>query len=92
MYGSNDRLLSQNGVFTWTCGHDVESCAVNLSKLDKVPDSLNGSVSLLKIRVPEMERSKVLAGLNLMSINHLTLLPDLTGASLHSNTLLDIDS
>jgi hypothetical protein len=76
----NARVISQNGLFTFTrSGKSIE---------DLVEDRMHGSgeAVIKKVILPNEEREQALAGLELMNINHLTLFPDLHGASIYSNT------
>ncbi|MES9896787.1 MAG: FRG domain-containing protein, partial [Candidatus Thiodiazotropha endolucinida] len=81
----NQRLVNQAGLFT-------------RSPDDKtIPESLveaydgKGGVSLLKIIIPNRERDKCMKTLERMNINHLTLFPDIYGASVHCNHALKIN-
>ena len=76
----NTRLVSQGGLFTR--GPD----AVNID--DWVRKNFAGVtdwVRILKITVPNDERLVALRSLNRMNINHLSLFPDLIGASVFTN-------
>lgn len=81
----NARLVSQRGLFV------------------RVPDSMtledwveenfkdeNRFCVLIKILIPNREREKILISLNRKNINHLSLFPDLYGASKYCNTALKI--
>jgi len=46
-------------------------------------------VLLEKIEFPDSIKDEALAALDMMNINHLSLFPDLDGAAMHSNYLLD---
>lgn len=81
----NARLVSQRGVFLRVpTPHTVEE-VVSASFRGE-----NQKMALLKIRIPNKERTICLRALNRMNINHLSLFPDLGGASLYSNTDLHI--
>ena len=82
----NARVISQNGLFTYSeSGKSIE---------ELVRDKCSGSSEPIvrKIILPNEERESALAGLELMNINHLTLFPDLHGASIYSNTKLYTDA
>jgi hypothetical protein len=82
----NARLVSQRGLFTRAPdGMTVE---------DWVSLHFRGSSEriLIKIVFPDKEREKCLRFLNRMNINHLSLFPDLYGASKYSNYCLEINS
>jgi len=82
----NARVISQNGLFTYSeSGKSIEELVK-----DKCA-GLNEAV-VKKIILPNDERENALAGLELMNINHLTLFPDLHGASIYSNTKLYTDA
>jgi hypothetical protein len=83
----NTRLVSQRGLFT------------------RAPDGMNVDdwvrqhfagvtdyVRILKLTVPNADRKIALRTLNRMNINHLSLFPDLVGASMFANVDLLIDS
>jgi hypothetical protein len=46
---------------------------------------------LLRIELPESDRTRCLSALDRMNINHLSLFPDLTGASRATNLRTEID-
>jgi hypothetical protein len=76
----NARVISQNGLFTYTrSGRPIEELVA-----EKFPGATEAVVR--KIILPNDEREPAIAGLELMNINHLTLFPDLHGASIYSNT------
>lgn len=79
--GDNPRLLNQRGVFTYqTSIEPIE----RIIKSSPVPPKQ----VLLKIVIPKEIRHKVLTFLNNMNINHLSLFPDLEGASKYCNEKL----
>ena len=82
----NNRLVSQGGLFTRAPdGVDVESW---------VRTNFKGETEfyrLMKFIIPKSERNICLRSLNRMNINHLSLFPDLYGASNYCNTDLLID-
>ena len=81
----NDRLVSQSGLFT--------KVGLGISIDDWIKSGFEGNTKnayLIKIIVPENGRLECLRTLNKMNINHLTLFPDLFGASGHSNKKLEI--
>ncbi len=83
----NSRLVSQGGLFTR---------APDASTIEEwVSDNFVGDVGvwrLLKITLPSADRSVALQTLNRMNINHLSLFPDLYGASKFTNLDLLIDN
>ena len=85
MSNDNARLVNQSGLFTrQPDGIDIESW---------VKTKFQGEITSMvyvKILIPDSERTVCLQSLNRMNINHLTLFPDLYGASKHCNTILDI--
>ena len=83
----NPRLVNQGGLFTRSpFGVDIEKWIMdNLTVADK-------RVRMWKLRLPELEREVALKSVNRMNINHLSLFPDLYGASLYSNLSLEIDN
>lgn len=76
----NTRLVSQGGLFTRTPdGIDLESwIKINFKNYKK-------HTVMFKITLPEKERTICLRSLNRMNINHLSLFPDLYGASKFTN-------
>ncbi|OAS20461.1 FRG domain-containing protein [Paenibacillus oryzisoli] len=81
----NPRLVNQSGLFTYgPLEIDLETLVKGYFKGE------NSHTKLIKIIIPESERSTILKGLNRMNINHSTLFPDLTGASLFSNMSLSV--
>jgi hypothetical protein len=81
----NPRLVSQGGLFTRSPqGIDLESWVRQNCKGDKF-------ARLFKITIPETDRQICLRSLNRMNINHLSLFPDLYGASRYCNLDLIID-
>ncbi|WP_171653132.1 FRG domain-containing protein [Paenibacillus foliorum] len=76
----NQRLVNQSGLFTLgPISVDLKSWICNNFKND------TRRQRLMKIKVPDEQREMFLKALNRMNINHLTLFPDLTGASLYCN-------
>lgn len=82
----NPRLINQSALFTRAPdGIDLESwVAANITPTDPY-------LRLVKITVPDTDRSLALRLLNRMNINHLTLFPDLYGAAKFVNLDLMID-
>lgn len=81
----NPRLVSQGGLFTRApIGTPIEQW---------VARAFEGSSSpvLVKIEIPNRERSDCLRSLSRMNINHLSLFPDLSGASRSTNLRLELD-
>ena len=86
MSDDNARLVNQSGLFTrQPDGVDVETWIKRNFK-----DELKNMI-YFKVLIPDSERTICLQSLNRMNINHLTLFPDLYGASKHCNTNLEID-
>jgi hypothetical protein len=86
MSDENARLVSQGGLFTRSpSGVDIESWVRNNF------EGLKRAV-LLKITVPNKGRVDFLRSLNRMNINHLSLFPDLYGASKFCNYALNIEA
>lgn len=80
----NARLVSQGGLFTRAPdGQDLESWVKANFQGEK-------RYILIKITVPDKDREFCLRSLNRMNINHLSLFPDLYGASKHSNLSAEI--
>jgi hypothetical protein len=80
----NARLVNQNGLFTrGPDGKDLEAWIV-----DNFPDDTMRR--LIKLTIPEADRTVALRSLNRMNINHLSLFPDLFGASKFANLDLRI--
>jgi hypothetical protein len=84
MSDENQRLVSQDGLFTRSpIGVPIEQW---------VAREFEGSSSaiLLRIEIPDTDRLPCLRTLNRMNINHLSLFPDLTGASRATNLKLEL--
>ncbi len=81
----NSRLVSQRGLLTYT--HP----GTDLMDLIKQKSTQSTRGVLIEIRVPKSEREHALINLNRMNINHLSLFPDLYGASKFCNMHLVID-
>lgn len=81
----NARLVSQAGLFTRApLGVTVDGWV----ELNHTGETI---APLLKLIIPEKERTECLRTLHKMNINHITLFPDLYGASQHCNKALRID-
>ena len=81
----NARLVNQNSLFSrCTAGKPLDAWVAE----KYAGDTKNGF--MLKILIPNNDREECLRTLNKMNINHLTLFPDLYGASCFTNTLEDI--
>jgi hypothetical protein len=86
MSDENPRLVSQGGIFTRTpIGVPVEQW------VERAFEGLSASV-LLRIEIPGADRLSCLRALNRMNINHLSLFPDLSGASRSTNLKLEFES
>lgn len=89
----NARLVSQGGLFTrGPDGIDVEQWMRESFKDNKDKKETDQDLVLAKILIPDKDREEFLRFLNRMNINHLSLFPDLTGASEFCNLKLQIDS
>jgi hypothetical protein len=81
----NQRLVNQSGLFT--------RFTYKKSLRDWIQDNLHPAIGdhvLIKFRIPDKDRIRCLQNLNRMNINHLSLFPDLYGASMHSNLSSEI--
>ena len=77
----NARLVNQQGLFV--------RCPPGITLEDACRATFAGAkdhASLIQFRIPNKDRTDCLRFLNRMNINHLTLFPDLLGASTHCNT------
>jgi hypothetical protein len=86
MSDENQRLVSQSGLFTK---------APILVPVDLwVPKAFEGAQAavLLRIKIPDSGRLGCLRTLDRMNINHLSLFPDLAGASRSTNLKLELGS
>ncbi len=82
----NPHLVNQAGLFSRTpSGVDIETWVKDNFKHD------NKKIRLWKIMLPEAKREVALKSLNRMNINHLSLFPDIYGASSYVNLDLEID-
>jgi hypothetical protein len=91
MSDENPRLVSQGGIFTRTpIGTSIEQW-VERTFADSADSADSSDAVLLKIEIPNGNRLPCLSALNRMNINHLSLFPDLSGASRSTNLKLEID-
>jgi hypothetical protein len=82
----NQRLVSQGGLFTRApIGTTLEEW------VQRNFDGDSDDYTLMKLLIPNREREEGLRMLNRMNINHLTLFPDLYGASKYCNLFGEID-
>jgi hypothetical protein len=84
MSDENQRLVSQGGCFTRApIGTPIEHW---------VSKAFEGAreTALIRIELPNADRLNCLQALNRMNINHLSLFPDLSGASRSTNLRLEI--
>jgi hypothetical protein len=82
----NQRLVSQSGLFTRApIGTPIEQWIAKAFESSPKP-------VLLKVEIPNVDRNTCLRGLNRMNINHLSLFPDLSGASRSTNLKLELES
>jgi FRG domain len=85
MSDENQRLVSQSGLFTRApAGIPVEQWVKR--EFRGSPDPV-----LLRVKIPDADRLNCLRTLNRMNINHLSLFPDLAGASRSTNLKLELD-
>lgn len=81
----NARVVNQRGLFIKIPqAHSLEEV---VSTIYRGEEHL---IPLMKIRIPNQDRTTCLRSLNRMNINHLSLFPDLYGASYYTNTDLHI--
>lgn len=79
MSDENPRVVSQGGLFTrGPIGTPIERWVSGAFEGSDVP-------VLLRIEIPDHDRLRCLRGLDRMNINHLSLFPDLSGASRYVN-------
>lgn len=81
----NQRLVNQGGLFSRAPD------GIDLASWIKSNFKDNRRYILMKITIPNKDRNDCLRMLNRMNINHLTLFPDLYGASKYSNLYGEID-
>jgi len=82
----NHRLVNQGGLFSRAPDHTT------LEKWVRTNFPGEDDSVLIKIRVPNKDREDSLRSLNRMNINHLTLFPDLHGASEFCNLFRQIEN
>jgi hypothetical protein len=82
----NARLVSQSGLFS--------RAPIGASIEDWIADAFEDSPEyiLIKIEIPDEDRTSCLRSLDRMNINHLSLFPDLMGASRFTNLSLELRS
>lgn len=84
----NPRLISQGGILT----NVLDGSADIKTLLQQCYKGKNEKrIILIEVKIPNKKREKCLKCLNQMNINHLTLFPDLYGASMFCNIKLKID-
>ena len=87
MSDDNPRLVSQGGLFTRA------PTAVTIEEwVRKHFPTVTDNYILIKVTIPDSDRIDCLRCLNRMNINHLTLFPDLFGASKFCNLALEIEN
>lgn len=87
MADDNPRLVNQSGLFTRSPdGIDLESWVAQHFEGERK------AYVLMKLTVPDSNRKLVLRSLNRMNLNHLTLFPDVYGASRFCNIDLEIEN
>lgn len=83
----NSRIVNQSGLFLRVpIELDVEQWLIKNVQFD-----YERSI-MVKILIPNRDRENCLKFLNKMNINHLTLFPDIQGASLYSNMKCEIEN
>lgn len=82
----NPRLVNQAGLFT-----HFPPNAGGVQPWVKRNFAGDDSYVLMKIRIPNKDREACLKALNRMNINHLTLFPDLYGASRFCNLFYEVE-
>jgi hypothetical protein len=87
MSDENPRLVSQRGLFTRV----PDGVTIDEWVRRNFPKQKSSAV-LIRFRLPNKQRDTCLRFLNRMNINHLSLFPDLYGASRYCNQELTIDS
>lgn len=81
----NPRLVSQGGLFTrGPIGQPVEQWVTQAFEGSDAP-------VLLRVEIPDAERLRCLRRLSRMNISHLSLFPDLGGASRYANLALELE-
>lgn len=86
--GHNPRLLNQSGLFV---KFKTKDYLEEIIKNYIITKATKRTIKLYKIRVPNSERIECLKSLNRMNINHNSLFPDIFGASIFCNTMLEIE-
>jgi len=81
----NARLVNQGGLFSRAPDNTTIEQWMETNFADDSPSWI-----AIKITIPNTNRSSALKSLNRMNINHLTLFPDLYGASVFCNSDLEI--
>ncbi len=85
MVDENQRLVSQDGLFTRApIGTPIEQWVARV--FEGVSDGV-----LLRVELPDSDRLNCLRALNRMNINHVSLFPDLGGASRSTNLKLELE-
>jgi hypothetical protein len=82
----NQRLVNQGGLFTRSPANKTLDVWIQENR-----DPESTGLTLLKILVPNKDRDNSLRSLNRMNINHLSLFPDLAGASMFCNIHSEVD-
>lgn len=82
----NPRLINQAALFTRTPFRTDLEFWVKTNFHDELKEA-----KIIKMLVPASERDMVLKALNRMNINHLSLFPDLTGASQFCNLAMTLE-
>lgn len=84
----NSRLVNQGGLFTRLKPYPPTSMEEWVMKHHPTEDT---GMSLIKILIPDADRDQCMRTLNRMNISHLSLFPDLEGASNYCNQFAEID-
>jgi len=82
----NPRLVNQGGLFS----RAPDASTIEDWMRENVSEDITGGM-YIKLLIPDSDRLECLRTLNRMNINHLTLFPDLYGASAFCNTALGIE-
>ena len=82
----NQRLVNQGGLFSRAPSDTSFEEWIQNNHEDE-----DSGYTLIKILIPNKDRQESLKTLNRMNINHLTLFPDLYGASKFCNLFSEID-
>ena len=85
MLDENQRLVSQGGLFTRS------PVGVSIDQWVQSAFANSAGAVLIRIEIPNTDRLMCLRTLDRMNINHLSLFPDLSGASRFTNLKLELE-